>query len=54
MNEITKCECGKEAIVGLNGTWVCLDCFDRDLVDIGKLITHLAGGQRPTTLFKKE
>ena len=36
-----KCECGKKAIVGLNGKWMCLECFDKAMASIGKTIRKI-------------
>ncbi len=33
-----KCKCGKPGIVGLNGKDYCLECFDKTLSKIGKII----------------
>ena len=38
------CKCGKKAIVALNGQWFCLDCFDRGVEDIAKIIERSVKG----------
>lgn len=35
---MNKCKCGKEGVVGLNGTWLCLECFDKAMADIGRTV----------------
>lgn len=35
------CACGEAAIVGVNGRWCCLACFNKALANIGGLIKSL-------------
>jgi len=35
------CKCGKKAVVGLNGEWLCLKCFDKAMDDIDKTIRKI-------------
>ena len=39
-----KCKCGKKAIVALNGQWVCMDCFDRGVEDVVKIVRRSVKG----------
>ena len=36
-----KCKCGKKAVVGLDGRWFCLKCFDTAMAKVGKTIKKI-------------
>ena len=44
---LTRCSCGKSAVVGLNNTWFCQQCFEVELV------THRAMVDRLVRLAKQ-
>ncbi len=33
-----KCDCGNQAVVGLNDGWLCLECYEKAMEKIGILI----------------
>ena len=36
------CECGKDSLVLLNGTSLCLDCFENKMKDVRSLIEEVS------------
>lgn len=43
-----QCQCGRSAIIRLNGTWYCLLCYENELARIsGRIRTAYENARRP-------